>query len=81
MIQVMLSLLGHQLPIFPEFPCQIGGGSRAFRYLGPGLGVQVLSGFGFALQVGFVWMGVLTDNLGLLFPVPGVDGLYKFSEI
>ena len=52
-IQEMLLLLGHQLPIFPEFPGQIGGSSWAFGYLGLGLGVQDPSGFGFALWVSF----------------------------
>jgi len=80
-IQVTLSLLGRQLPIFPELSGQIGSGSWAFGYLGPELGVRVPSGFGFTLRVGFVQLGVLMENLSLLFPVLGVNGLYEFSEI
>ena len=80
-VQVTLSFLGHQLPIFPEFPSQIGSGSQVLGYLGLGLGVRVPSGFGFALWVGFARMGVLMGNLGLSFPVLGVDGLDEFSEI
>jgi len=80
-IQVTLSLLGCQLPIFPEFPSQIGSGSWALGYLGLGLDIRVLNSFGFAIRVGFVQLGVLAGNLGLSFSVPGVDGLYEFSEI
>jgi len=80
-IQATLSFLGCQFPIFPEFPGQIRSSSLALGYLGLGLGVRVLNGFGFALQVGFVQLRILMRNLGLSFPVPGVDGLYEFSEI
>jgi len=73
---------GGQLPIFPEFPGQIGSGYQALRYLALDWVSGFLNGFGFGpsgqlcLIGGFSWV-ILAFHSQVL----GVMACMRFSEI